>query len=33
MKIDGSCHCGFLTFQAEVDPAKVELCQIGRAHV
>ena len=26
MKIDGSCHCGFLTFQAEVDPAKVEVC-------
>ena len=26
MKVDGSCHCGFLTFQAEVDPAKVEVC-------
>lgn len=26
MKIDGSCHCGFLTYRAEVDPAKVEIC-------
>lgn len=26
MKIDGSCHCGFLAFAAEVDPAKVEVC-------
>lgn len=26
MKIDGACHCGFLTYEAEVDPAKVEVC-------
>ena len=23
MKIDGACHCGFITFEAEVDPEKV----------
>ena len=26
MKIDGSCHCGFLSFEAEVDPDSVEVC-------
>lgn len=26
MKIDGGCHCGFLTYEAEVDPAQVEIC-------
>jgi hypothetical protein len=26
MKIDGSCHCGNITFEAEVDPATVEVC-------
>jgi hypothetical protein len=26
MKIDGACHCGFLTYEAAVDPAKVEVC-------
>ena len=26
MNIDGSCHCGFLTYRAVVDPAKVEIC-------
>ena len=26
MKIDGSCHCGAITFEAEVDPAKSILC-------
>jgi hypothetical protein len=26
MKIDGSCHCGGITYQAEVDPAGVRLC-------
>ena len=23
MKVDGRCHCGFITIEAEVDPAKV----------
>jgi hypothetical protein len=26
MKIDGACHCGFITFEAEVDPAETSLC-------
>ena len=26
MKVDGTCHCGRITFQAEVDPAKVLIC-------
>lgn len=26
MKIDGSCHCGFLTYEAEIDPDNVMIC-------
>jgi hypothetical protein len=26
MKVDGRCHCGFLSYVAEVDPEKVEIC-------
>jgi hypothetical protein len=26
MKIDGRCHCGEITFEAEVDPAAVTIC-------
>ena len=26
MKIDGSCHCGYITFTAEADPDKVSIC-------
>jgi hypothetical protein len=26
MKIDGSCHCGNITYTAEVDPDKVGIC-------
>lgn len=26
MQIDGACHCGAITFSAEVDPARVMLC-------
>ena len=26
MKIDGSCHCGFITYEAEVNPEKVYVC-------
>lgn len=26
MKIDGGCHCGYLKFEAEVDPADTIIC-------
>ena len=26
MKIHGSCHCGFIKFEAEADPEKVTMC-------
>ena len=26
MHIDGQCHCGRVTYQAEIDPAKVSIC-------
>ena len=26
MKIDGGCHCGFISYEAEVDPAAVCIC-------
>ena len=26
MKIDGSCHCGDITYEAEIDPENVVIC-------
>jgi hypothetical protein len=26
MKIDGRCHCGYITYEAEIDPDKVMIC-------
>ena len=26
MHIDGQCHCGFVTYEAEIDPEKVAIC-------
>ena len=26
MKIDGGCHCGFIKYEAEVDPATAGIC-------
>ncbi len=26
MKIDGGCHCGYITYEAEIDPEKVGIC-------
>jgi hypothetical protein len=26
MKIDGRCHCGYITYEAEIEPEKVMIC-------
>jgi hypothetical protein len=26
MNIDGGCHCGYITYTAEIDPEKVGIC-------
>ncbi len=26
MKIDGKCHCGYITYEADVDPDEVYVC-------
>ena len=26
MKVDGSCHCGKIKFEAEIDPDRVRIC-------
>jgi hypothetical protein len=26
MKIDGRCHCGYIAYEAEIDPEKVLIC-------
>jgi hypothetical protein len=26
MKIDGGCHCGYISYEAEIDPVKVMIC-------
>jgi hypothetical protein len=26
MRIDGGCHCGYITYEAEIDPEKVMIC-------
>jgi hypothetical protein len=26
MKIDGRCHCGYISFEAEADPEKTAIC-------
>ena len=29
MKIDGGCHCGYIRYEAEVDPEKTAICHHG----
>jgi hypothetical protein len=26
MKVDGGCHCGYITYEAEADPEKTTIC-------
>ena len=26
MKIDGACHCGYITYEAEADPERTSIC-------
>jgi hypothetical protein len=26
MKIDGGCHCGYITYEADVDPERASIC-------
>ena len=26
MKVEGACHCGFISVEAEIDPKKVSIC-------
>ena len=26
MKVDGGCHCGFITYEADADPGKTNIC-------
>ena len=33
MRIDGSCHCGLITFTAEVDPSRVVVCHCSDCQV
>jgi hypothetical protein len=33
MKIDGGCYCGSITYEAEVDPEKVEICHCSDCQV
>ena len=33
MKIDGACHCGYLSYEAEVDPEKVIVCHCNDCQI
>ena len=33
MKVDGSCHCGAITWTADVDPAKAGLCHCNDCQI
>lgn len=33
MDVDGSCHCGAITFKATIDPAKVSLCHCNDCQI
>ena len=29
MKVDGRCHCGYIRYEAEVDPDTVAICTVS----
>ena len=33
MKIDGSCHCGQISFSAQIDPARVMVCHCNDCQI
>jgi hypothetical protein len=33
MKVDGSCFCGYLTFEAEIDPDNVIICHCNDCQI
>ena len=33
MQIDGGCHCGRITYQAEIDPERVSICHCADCQV
>jgi hypothetical protein len=33
MKIDGQCHCGYLRYEAEVDPMDVVICHCADCQI
>jgi hypothetical protein len=33
MKVDGSCHCGQVTFEAEIDPGAVRICHCSDCQI
>jgi len=33
MQIDGACHCGLISFTAEVDPSRVTVCHCSDCQV
>ena len=33
MQIDGACHCGLVTFHADIDPARVMVCHCADCQV
>jgi hypothetical protein len=33
MHVDGACHCGLITFSAEIDPARVMVCHCSDCQV
>src|SRR4030095_10708551 len=33
MKVDGRCHCGFISYVAEVDPENIHLCHCADCQI